>query len=348
MFSMRGLAPALVALGIATVSATTAGAETTLRFNQNLPANHWSFARIFIPWMKEVEKATNGHVKIALTGASLGGFDRSMDIAGEGIADITFGNYGTLHNRFLLAKLTEVPYYGEADPLPISIAYWRTYEKHFADALEHEKAGTKLLALWTSGANHFYTTEKPIRGAEDLRGLKFFTSSDVVDKILRKFGASGVVAGTEQAYDLVSKGVVDGAMFANTGPRATRTEEFYKYQTLMPGSWWFTGFYIVMNKAKYDALPPEDQKALMSVSGEHLVRAAATVFSELDAADLAARKKAGKIEIIPVSPAFLAEMKTKTQFAEGEWVDAVAKMGKDGKAALATFRSEVEAAAKKK
>ena len=326
--------------------AVTASAQTVIRFNQVLPANHWAMARIVTPWAKQVEEATQGRVKVQMTGASLGGFGQSMDLTGQGVVDANFGTYGVLGGQFTLARMTEVPMFEASDPLPVSVAYWRAYEQHFAAAKEHEKAGTKLLAHWVSGANHLYTREKKISTIADLRGLKFGTSVEPMDRMLRQLGAVGLVVGTEQFFDIVSKGIADGVAAANTGPNATRTEGLYKHQLLLGGSPYFTGFYMVMNQAKFAGLPAADKTAIESVSGEKLVRMAGAVFSELDKADLAARKAAGKTEVAEASPAFMKEMAEKTAFVTDEWLASAKKLGYDGAAAQAQWRRDAAALGK--
>lgn len=336
-----GFLTGIAAIGMAVLQ--PAAAQTTLRFNQVLPATHWSFAQIINPWIKTVEEATSGRVKIQSTGASLGGFNQSMDLASEGVVDLTFGTYGVLGGRFTLSKMTENPLLGSSDPTAVSLAFWRAYDTHFARAREHEQAGVKLIGHWVSGANHIYTREREVKATGDLRGLKLITSTPVVDRMLGGFGVQGLAAPTEQFYDLITKGVVDGAVFANTGPNASRVEGQFKYQLLVPGSLYFTGFYVVMNDRKWKALPSADQQAIWSVSGEKLAALASGVFSRLDKADLEARRAAGKTTITTADAGFMADIAGPAKAVEAEWVEAVRKLGLDGAAALADLRRQAAA-----
>ena len=330
----------LFAMCLALAGGSHAAAETKLRFNQNLPATHWAFARIVTPWIKAVEAATKGRVKIELTGASLGGFPQSVDLTGQGVVDAAFGNYGVLPGRFTLAKMTEIPFLGADRQLPISLAYWRAYHAHFAKAEEHEKAGVKAMAFWVSGSNHFFMRDKAVTKAADLKGMKFSVPSSTVERMLAKFGAVSIVTGTNDFYDQMSRGIVDGATLANTGPTAVRVDPFIKHQTSVPGSLYFSGFFIVMNSKKWDALPAEDKTAVWSVSGEALVTAAAKVFEEMEAVALEGRKKAGLVKMITADAAFVADMKREFAFVEQDWIAEAKKLGFDGAAALAALRAE--------
>ena len=338
------LASAAVAALLA--GTTAAPAQTTLRFNQNLPANHWAFARIVTPWIQAVEKATEGRVKIQLSGAALGGFPQTMDITGQGVADAGFANYGVMPGRFTLAKMTEIPFLGADRQGPVSLAYWRAYTTHFAKAEEHEKIGTKAMGMWVSGANHFFMREKPVLKGADLKGLKLSVPSSTVERMFAKFGAVGIVTGTAEFYDQYSRGIVDGGTLANTGPSAVRIDPFIKHQTSVPGGLYFSGFYIVVNKKKWDALPERDRAAMWSVSGEALVDAAAKVFEDMEAAEVKKRQDAGITKMVTADAAFVAEMKREFAFVEQDWVAEARKLGFDGAAALAMLRAEAEKLAK--
>lgn len=341
-FALRSIAVAVCIVA----GAGSAGAETLIRFNQALPPGHWAMQRIILPWAKQVEEASKGKVKVQMTGASMGGWAQGIDLVGDGVVDANFGTYGVIGGRFTLAKMTEIPLLGSSDPLAVSHGFWRSYQKNFAKFEEHEKAGVVPLAMWTSGANHFFSREKPIRSGADLRGMKFMVPNEIADRMMRQFGATGINTPQEQIYDIVSKGIVDGSIIANTGPSATKTEQFYKHQTVVPGSLYFTSFYMVMNKKKHDAMPPDERAALDSVSGEALMKLAATVFSELDKAEFDQRKAAGKAQIITADESFLKEIREKTLFVENEWLDSVKKLGIDGAPALKDMRDEATRFAK--
>jgi len=329
-----GVAAVAIAAAISPAQAQT----TTLRFNQSLPANHWVNTEIIKPWIADIEQASQGKVKVTLTGASLGGWGQSMDLASSGVVDITIGTYGVLEGRFPLARVTEVPFLGADSPLPISLAYWKVHQEHLSKAQEHEKAGVHLLGAWTSGANHIFTSDKEVAKPADLKGLKFFVPSPVVEKMLTAVGAVGVVAGSEQLYELVSRKVVDGAFLANTGPSSFKLEEFVGHQLQIPGSAFYSGFYIVMNQDKWKSLTEEQRQAIASVSGEALVRRAAEAFERQDVAAFAARQKAGRAKITTAQGELLEEFKRRWVFVEQDWIKSAREQNVDGQAALARLR----------
>ena len=65
------LALVLVALGL-TAGAPSSAQEVTLRFNRWGPPTHHIWARMMSGWIEQVEKVSQGRVKIEFTPASLG------------------------------------------------------------------------------------------------------------------------------------------------------------------------------------------------------------------------------------------------------------------------------------
>src|SRR5262245_39609046 len=68
------------------------GREATLRFNRWGRLQHHIWARMMTGWVEQVEKATQGRVKVEFTPASLGPPQRQFELAMTGVADVTIGN----------------------------------------------------------------------------------------------------------------------------------------------------------------------------------------------------------------------------------------------------------------
>jgi len=64
-------------------------ADTVLTMNSWLPPTHPQVAELFVPWAADIEKATEGRVKINILPAPLGPPPAAFDLAKNGIADIT-------------------------------------------------------------------------------------------------------------------------------------------------------------------------------------------------------------------------------------------------------------------
>jgi len=330
---MRSL-PLAFALALA-LAASAAEAET-LRFNQITPSNHFYHQRVLMPWAADVEKATEGRIKIEFTGASLGPMQRQFDLALTGVADITTGNQAPIPGRFPMTLLTELPFLGDSAEA-VSVALWRVHEKHLAKADEYK--GTQILTLFVSGPAQFFTTKGPITELDQVKGWKLRTSGITTDRMAKSLGAVTVNTPVSEMYDVISKGVVDGTFTTHTAVQGWKVDRFLRFETRAPGGLYFGPFFIVMNEAKWKAIKPEDQKAIMALSGEKLSRHAGHVFEEEDKKGMAVRAQAGTV-VTRMEGAMLEDLRTRFAPLEQDWINAANAKGIDGAAAIAMLRAE--------
>ena len=71
-----------------------------------------------------------------------------------------------------------------------------------------------------------------------------------------------------ETYDALSRGVVDGSMAPIEALHGWKWGEVVKFTTENFGSSYSTGFFVVMNKEKWNALPPDIQKTIETVNDE--------------------------------------------------------------------------------
>jgi TRAP-type C4-dicarboxylate transport system substrate-binding protein len=162
----------------------------------------------------------------------------------------------------------------------------------------------------------------------------------IIDKINPALGGVNVAAPATEVHDILSKGVADGVFFPTEAFKVFKLGGSVKAQTIIPGGLYSSAWVIAMNKASYDKLPDQDKKALMSVSGEHLVRLHARAWDQADKDGTAAMQEAG-VKRVNADEKFIADIKAKTAFLEQEWLKDAAAAGVDGPAALKMFRDEV-------
>ena len=121
------------------------------------------------PWIADVERVTEGRVKIQVVPA-LGAPPTHFDLVKNGVADVAFGVHAYTPTRFKLTELGELPFTADHSVVN-SLAYWRTYQKYFAKANEHE--GVVLLGLWTNGPYQLFTKENALTNLDAVRASRF-------------------------------------------------------------------------------------------------------------------------------------------------------------------------------
>ena len=316
-----------------------AQAETTIRVHTWASPKHHINSMVLPAWKAAVEKATSGRVKVQISHPPKMPPPRVFDRVASGITDVGWSLHDYTPGRFKLAEIAELPFWN-AEPSQLALAHWRTHNKFFAGANEHR--GVKLLAFMSTSSG-VLQTKFPVNNLSDLKGKKFRVAGGVAKEAAKRLGIVPVGAPAPKVYSMLQQGVVDGVFMPPETASSFKLAEVTKQMTLMPEGLYYSSFYIVMNQAKFDGMSKADQDALMSVSGEALVKAAGVPWDAADTAGFAAAKKA-RVNIVTPSAAIQAELRAKLGSIRDMWAAAADKKGVDGKAALAYFAAQIKAA----
>jgi TRAP-type C4-dicarboxylate transport system substrate-binding protein len=95
-----------------------------------------------------------------------------------------------------------------------------------------------------------------------------------------------------------------------------------------------------MNEDKWNKLPKQDQDAILSVSGEALARLAGKSWDAADKGGFEALKVAN-VQIIDASPAFVADVRKRTEPLVQDWIKSANAKGVDGTKAWAEYQEEL-------
>jgi TRAP-type C4-dicarboxylate transport system substrate-binding protein len=163
-----------------------------------------------------------------------------------------------------------------------SKALWE-YVQQYAP---NEFADVKLLATHVHGPGVFHTTGKQIKTVADLKGLKVRAPTRQTNRFLAALGATPVAMPVPQVGEALAKGVIDGAVIPWEVVPSVKVQELTKFHTetdpALPAFYTST-FIFAMNKAKYDALPPDLKKVIDANSGVVLSGEIGRAFIEADA-----------------------------------------------------------------
>ena len=236
-----------------------------LKLSHYLPSVNVISVDFISAWASEVEKRSNGKVKITIypAGSAFGQIDRQLDQVKSGVVDISFGLVGVPRDRLPRTELVELPFLSQ-DRNVVNRALWEVSKKELAP----EYQGLKLLAL-TVDMTHLHTKGKPINSLNDLKGMRIRAPSVTVNKILANIGAVPVNMPPVQVYESLEKGVIDGTVFAWDPIASYRLSEVldnHLENTVSAVSFWFA-----MNDKKYASLPAEAKAAIDAVSGDALI-----------------------------------------------------------------------------
>lgn len=316
--------------------AGAASADTVLTVANWLPPSHPLVSDVIVPMTEQIAEATGGHVTAQILPAPLGPPAAHFDFAVNGVADITFGVQGYNPGRFKTTNLAELPFLGDKAEAT-SVAYWRTWDKYLKSAGEYDQV--KVLAVFTHGPGEIFLKAGDPTSADLLDGKKLRVGGGIVNEVATTLGAVPVEGPSSKAYELLSQGVADGILFPYESVNFFKLIPQLDVGVSVPGGLYNTSFYIVMNKAKWDSLTPEEQTQIDSVTGEALARMAGQMWDAQDAKGIEAMK--GEIAVTPATQAQIDAWTTKLQPVVDAKLAEAAETGVDVPAAYAFFKEEI-------
>jgi TRAP-type transport system periplasmic protein len=158
-------------------------------------------------------------------------------------------------------------------------------------AAKLEARNVKVLFWMEQGTRSFYTTAKQVRTPADLKGMKIRTiASPVMVDTINALGATATPMGFGDLYLGLKSGIVDGAENAPDAIWYAKHHEVSKYFSIT--NHFRTPVVVVMNKAKFDALPPEYKDILLATARD-TEEWSGSLYSQVSAALLASLKKGG-------------------------------------------------------
>jgi len=228
------------------------------------PQTGWGPMNALVPWVKKVEDATKGKVKIDIFYAQT--LAKGPDIwnaVKTGVADIGWcfhGYWPEMTPLFDSITLPSLPYKTAEEGSEI---LWKLYERF--PAIQREFRDVHVLQLWASHPRFLITTKKQVKTLEDLKGLKLRVPGGPATDQMRALGATPLLMPMPDTYLSMDKGVIDGMDVSWEATYSFRLYEVIKYYTYVPLS--STNFSMVMNKGRWESLPKDVQDAFNSVCG---------------------------------------------------------------------------------
>ncbi len=331
---MKLLAALALTLGF---SAGSAVAQTTLTMSSWVPPTHSLTRDVLGVWAKEVERVTNGRVKLQMLPKHPVAPGGTFDGVRDGLMDVSFVTASYTPARHPLPLLAELPGSGATAEIN-SVAYSRIHWKYLHQAGEYK--GVKLLGVFTHGPGQMFMAKKPVNSVADLAGMKVRSGGGISEASAKILGASPFVKPAPESYELLSSGVADATFFPSESIKSFKLDKIVKYATVFPGGFYSSSFGFFMNEDKWNKLSKQDQDAIMSVSGESLARLAGKSWDAADKEGWEALRAAGA-QIQEASPAFVADVRKRTEPLVQDWIKAAKAKGIDGEKALAEFRAEL-------
>jgi len=335
-FLLSGLLVAALALGGASPAA--AADPVKLTYSNFFPPTHIQ-SKLAEAWSQEVEKRTNGRVKIEYyPGQTLTKATQIYDGVVKGLSDIGLCLFGYSRGRFPLMEVVDLPLgypNGKAATKVVNAVAEKFKPKELSDVA--------VMYLHAHGPGLLHTRGKAVKVMADLKGLKI-RAHGFSSKVVEALGGTPVAMPMPESYQALQKGVVDGALYPLEANKGWKLAEVVNYCTLNFSMAYTSSFYVVLNKDKWAALPDDVKKIIEELNQEWIPKHG----EAWDASDEEGRKylesKGGKCLALADDEA--AKWKKAAEPVLGEYAKAAEAKGLPGKEALA-FAQKVLAEASK-
>lgn len=216
-----------------------------------------------LEFARQVKARTNGQVEVQVYPASTLGNDNTAIAAVRG-GTIDLCTSGTSYFTGMVGRMNV-----------LDLPYIFTSAEHAYKVLdgsigrglldELDGHGLKGLAYWEVGFRSLTNSRRPVRTPEDIKGLKVRTTPNPAHlKAFQIFGASPTPMPIAEVFSALENKAVDGQENPVGIVRGAKLYEVQKYMSMTRHA--YTAMPVVMNKAKFTALPPTHQQALVEAA----------------------------------------------------------------------------------
>lgn len=262
-------------------------------------------------WKEEVQKRTNGKVEVqTFPGGTLLDAKEMMDGVINGQADIGCLCMAYQPGRFIVTNATALPI-GIPNAKVGSQVLWNLYKKYKPAEFEQ----VKVLTMFTTAPANIMS-KKPIRTLDDLKGVNLRASGEAA-QILKAWGANQVGMPMSQTPEALQKGVVEGLFSSVEVMKDFKFAELCKFVTMTETN--IYPFAVVMNKAKFDALPEDVKKVFDELADEQCLWTGEYMDNHVKEA-VEWSKTEQKVEVITLAPEELAKWNALLAPNADEWI----------------------------
>lgn len=246
---------------------------------------------------------------------AISGGKMSIEIYPSGVLGSETESVEQLQNGSLaLTKTSTAPLEGFVEEMQVfglpyvfrdEVHFWKVLDGQIGHELLEKPVSRKLLGLcyYDSGSRNFYSSNKPIRNPDDLKGMKIrVQNSPVAIRMIEVFGGSATPIAFGELYTALAQGTVDGA--ENNVPSfvTSRHFEVSKYFTLNAHT--RVPDIVLMSSVIWETLSEQERAWLQQAANESSVFQR-KLWAETTAEDLKKVRETGVQVIEPDIEAFV-------------------------------------------
>lgn len=323
-------AAACLAAGIA---APLANAQTVeWKFSHWVPPTH-PLQKIYTDWAKEIEKDTNGTLKISVFPAQqLGKAPDHYDMVIKGIAEGAYISTGYQAGRMLVSNAGQLPFLmSNADGGSAAFDEW--YRPYAAK----DMPGVKMCFMFAHDIATLHS-KREIRTPDQIRGMKIRPAHATMAAWMTSLGATTVQVSAPEAREALERGVADAITFPWASLMNFKIDGITRFHIDAP--MYVATFATIINLDRYNALNAQQKQAIDKHCNTGTARKVGAEWAAWEAAGRAKLKAPGSGHtIVTLKPDELAAWKKSAEAVYAKWIDDMNKAGYDGNRVLADLKA---------
>ena len=321
-----GLAVAATAL-----SASMAWAKMEIKVGSFEPEGHYLVQHVYIPYLKEIEKRTNGELTFKwFHGGTLVKAPQTVDGLKSGLVDlvVTTGIF-TQESQFPATHVMTLPFQFDS-----TVEANHVFQKAYNNIPEIQKEFEGLVPLGFHVSDffnlHIHKDVKPVKTLEDLQGLEIGGFSKTAVTYSEMLGATPRNMKLSDIYVTLQRKAIDGIWFPTAPMIKWKMTDHTSNHSLVGGP--FIMIPMTMSQQAWDKLTPEQQKIFRDMENE-LTNFTGAIVDNRRGSSVSKMEARGD-NIIRLAPEEKAKWVAKTKPAYDTWKKTMADKGIDGDALL--------------
>lgn len=310
----------LAAMSLLSGCGSAPGGEDVIELNFATfwPATDFQVAEGHEAWIEEIEKRSEGRVKISLlAGEALLGAREIFEGVENGVADIGTTCPAYTPGLFPVTEAFELPGLLNPNALAASVTMHEGYKMLKEEGLMDEYNDVKVLMFWATGPGDVMTT-RPVNNLQDLQGMEMRVVGGTVPT-MEALGVVPVSMPMSESYMALNSGIVEGILGPTDTIKGFKLGDVLSHITKTPFLYNIV-FMKVMNMDTWNSLPPDIQQIFEEVSEEFVVK-----YGRLRTDNTKEGQEIGVqegIEIIELSPAEESKWRERIEPVVENWIQS--------------------------
>ena len=287
---------------------------------------------VLVKWGEWLDEQSGGRIKVKVYAAgALGSIVDCVNNVEAGVTDGCWSAMNLYPGIWPLCDVFMLPMMGADSMESMNAAIQDMFVK---DEFQDQFDNVKMVCIHSHTPSTFIYADS-VKSMQDVKGKTVRTLSNYTTPWLSAMGAIPVSVSSNDGYENISKGVVDGGLWFCDQIQSSALYEVIK--TCFYGETAYPCLFLCINKDVYESMPADLQQ-LIDDSREYYLSLLPDVYHEQEALVMQLLKDAN-VEVLNTSEEDLEWMRSFAPAAYDDFTETVDALGYDGQAVIDEMQS---------